>query len=219
VGVVSLVDERVEPRTMGQSQNTVRVTRTKLLKQKQETLLHQVLVARRRLTSQLMTMSATWRHWRHCCCRYGWYPVLIVPVITSSSLLSLYSSFGCDFVRLEVGFTPSNQAWNQSSAKLGLFYMNTGYESDNQYEQNLLEGCEWYSDEFEYSFIEGDRTWKVARIMALIAGAAGITATVEYFTLLRGLVSCWLRWRLVALYGLTWSNIVREINDIFLFTR
>ena len=57
--------------------------------------------------------------------------------------------------------------------------MYTGYESDNKHQRNLLQGCEWYSDEFEYSFVEGDRTWKVARIMALIAGAAGITATVK----------------------------------------
>jgi hypothetical protein len=134
-------------------------------------------------------MSATWRLWRNCCCRYGWYPVLIAPIITSGCLLSLYSSFGCDFVRLEVGFTPSNQAWNQSSADLGLFYMYTGYESDNKFEQNLLQGCSWYTDSFDYSFIDGDRTWKVARIMALISGAAGITATVEYCTAFSGLLS------------------------------
>lgn len=99
-------------------------------------------------------------------------------MITSGCLLSLYSSFGCDFVELEVGFTPSNQAWNQSSAHLGLFYMRTGKESGNKYEQALLQGCEWYSDSFEFNFIEGDRTWKVARIMALISGAASITATM-----------------------------------------
>jgi hypothetical protein len=100
-------------------------------------------------------------------------------VITSGCLLSLHSSFGCDFVQLDVGFTPSNQAWNQSTAKLGLFYMYTGKEPENKYEETLFDGCEWYSDAFEFNFIEGDRTWKVARIMALISGAASITATVE----------------------------------------
>jgi len=57
--------------------------------------------------------------------------------------------------------------------------MYTGKQGGNKYADTLLEGCEWYPDNFEFFFIEGDRTWKVARIMALISGAAGITATVE----------------------------------------
>ena len=99
--------------------------------------------------------------------------------MTAGCLLSLYSSFGCRFIELSVGFTPSNQAWNQSEAQLGLFYMYTGNEGDNKYADTIWEGCEWYSDSFELAFIKGDRTWKVARIMALISGAAGITATVS----------------------------------------
>lgn len=103
-----------------------------------------------------------------------------MPIITSGSLLSLYSSFGCDFVALKVGFTPSNQAWNQSTASLGLFTMYTGVEDGgNQYANKVLDGCEWYPANFEFNFIEGDRTWKVARIMALISGAASMTATVS----------------------------------------
>ena len=104
-----------------------------------------------------------------------------MPIITSGSLLSLYSSFGCDFVDLEVGFTPSNKAWNQSTAiSLGLFTMYTGVEEGgNIFTDKILDGCEWYPSNFEYDFVQGDRTWKVARIMALISGAAGMTATVS----------------------------------------
>lgn len=124
--------------------------------------------------------TQTWKLWRICCCRYGWYSLLVMPIITSGSLLSLYSSFGCDFVALKVGFTPSNQAWNQSTASLGLFTMYTGVEDGgNQYANKVLDGCEWYPSNFEFNFIEGDRTWKVARIMALISGAASMTATVS----------------------------------------
>ena len=102
-----------------------------------------------------------------------------MPIITSGCLLSLYSSFGCDFVQLDVGFAPSNEAWNQTSAHLGLFYVYTGIQGGNNYAATIFEGCELYPSEFENIFIEGDRTWKVARIMALISGAASIIATVE----------------------------------------
>lgn len=131
--------------------------------------------------SVLDTGRATSNSFCFCrsCCRYGWYPLLIAPIVSTGCLLSLYSSFGCDFVTLDVGFTPSNKAWNQSEAHLGLFYMYTGKDRGNKYADTLLEGCEWYSDSFEVSFIEGDKTWKVARIMALISGAASITAAVS----------------------------------------
>ena len=103
-----------------------------------------------------------------------------MPIITSGCLLSLYSSFGCDFVEVEVGFTPSNEAWNQSTAHLGLFTIHTGTENGgNKYTNQILDGCEWYPSNFEFNFVEGDRTWKVARIMALISGAASMTATVS----------------------------------------
>lgn len=57
--------------------------------------------------------------------------------------------------------------------------MHTGKEGEGTYKDALFEGCEWYSDAFEFNFIEGDRTWRVARIMALISGAASITAAVS----------------------------------------
>jgi len=124
----------------------------------------------------------TWKLWRHCCCRYGWYSILVMPIITSGCLLSLYSSLGCSFVDLDVGFTPSNSAYNKSTASLGLFTVYTGNKNDeeNRFYNNILDGCEWYSDSFESCFIETDRTWKVARIMAYISAAASITATVSF---------------------------------------
>lgn len=123
--------------------------------------------------------TQSWKLWRHCCCRYGWYSLLVTPIITAGCLLSIYSSLGCDFVQLEVGFTPSNEAWNQSTANLGLFTLYTGNDDGAiPYADQILDGCEWYPSDFAFNFIEGDRTWKVARIMALISGAASMTATL-----------------------------------------
>ena len=110
-------------------------------------------------------LTLTWRLWRHCCCRYGWYPLLVAPIVTSGCLLSLYSSAGCDFLRVNVGFTPSNSAWSQSTAELGLFYYQSGIPDDNKYKSALLDGCRPYEDQFNIDFIEDDRTWKVAKIM------------------------------------------------------
>lgn len=110
-------------------------------------------------------LTLTWRLWRHCCCRYGFYPLLVAPIVTSGCLLSLYSSAGCDFLRVNIGFTPSNAAWNQSTAELGLFYYQSGIPDENTYKSALLDGCRPYREQFNTDFIEDDRTWKVAKIM------------------------------------------------------
>ena len=113
-------------------------------------------------TSSGITVS--WRLWRHCCCRYGWYPLLIAPIISAGCFLSLYSAGGCDFVRVNVGFTPSNDSWNSSTAELGLFFYQSGIKDKNKYRAAFLDGCRQYTDDFTDEFIQDDRTWKVARV-------------------------------------------------------
>ena len=121
----------------------------------------------------------TWRLWRHCCCRYGWYPLLIAPLATAGCLLSVLSSAGCDFIRVNVGFTPSNDAWNQSTAEFGIFMYQSG-ESDNNddFRKAFIEGCRWYTDDFNSEFVESDRTWKTTVLMGYISGISSMVATV-----------------------------------------
>lgn len=121
----------------------------------------------------------SWKLWRHCCCRYGKYPLLVAPIVTAGCLFSLYASVGCDFLQVNVGFSPSNDSWNESTAELGLFLYQSGEAETNKYREALLDGCRWYEDDFTEEFIEDDRTWNVARIMAYISGGASIVATVS----------------------------------------
>jgi len=125
-------------------------------------------------------VTAAWGLWRHCCCRYGWYPILLAPVITAGFLMSLYSSGGCDFLRVNVGFTPSNDGWGENEAELGLFFYQSGESETNRYRSTFVEGCRDYTDEFSDNFIDGDRTWAVARIMAYISGGCSLLATVGF---------------------------------------
>ena len=125
-------------------------------------------------------LTHTWRLWRHCCCRYGWYPLLVAPIATAGCLLSIYSSLGCDFIRVNVGFTPSNDGWNQSTAEFGIFMFQSGELEDdtNDIQRTFLEGCQWYPDDFEAEFIESDRTWKTTEIMGYVSGVSSIIAMI-----------------------------------------
>lgn len=97
----------------------------------------------------------------------------MAPLLTAAAVLSLYSSVGCEYIQVQVGFTPSNEAWNESSISLGFWYLQKpDLVHKMPLRQTFHEGCDWYSDIFESSFIENDRTWNVARIMALVSGLA-----------------------------------------------
>mmetsp|Transcript_1775 Transcript_1775/g.3421 ORF Transcript_1775/g.3421 Transcript_1775/m.3421 type:complete len:391 (-) Transcript_1775:46-1218(-) len=120
-----------------------------------------------------------WMYGRHSVCRYGWYPALVAPFLTMACLLSLYSSGGCDFIKVHVGFTPQpNMGWNESDASLGFWYYG---EEDAVHDFDYVPiygGCEWYQDGFDEIFIQKDRTWTVARIMAMVAGGASTVAAI-----------------------------------------
>jgi hypothetical protein len=123
-------------------------------------------------------LTQTWKLWRHCCCRFGWLPLLVAPLVTVSSLLDLYATFGCEFVQINVGFMPSNGAWNESTALIGLFHYHS-YDEINVMHDFGINGCARFSEEFEDQFVDGDRTWEVTRIMAYISGTSGVVAMVR----------------------------------------
>ena len=82
-------------------------------------------------------------------------------------------------MRVDIGFTPSNNAWNTSStAELGLFLYQSGDQDTNRYRAAFLNGCRRYSDVFAENIITGDRTWKTSRIMAYVAAGGGVVATL-----------------------------------------
>jgi hypothetical protein len=124
--------------------------------------------------SKTCPTTRCWMYLRHSCCKYGLYPIAVAPLLTAAAVLSLYSSVGCEYIQVQVGFTPSNQAWNESgSLSLGFWYLQKeDIVHDLFLRQTFHEGCDWYSDIFEVNFIAKDRTWNVARIMALVSGIA-----------------------------------------------
>jgi len=128
----------------------------------------------------------TWKLWRHCMCRHGWYPLVVAPFITAAGVLDIYSSLDCNFIRVNVGFTPFNEEWSEPSFNVGFWT----HQTDPLHSQNSTEiektnpllsfkGCEPYSTGFHKSFIQGDRAWTAASIMAYCSGIAGLTAMVS----------------------------------------
>jgi hypothetical protein len=98
---------------------------------------------------------------------------------TAALLLSLYSSAGCDFIRVSVGFTPSNAAWDSSSAEFGIFMYQAQEADSNKYRAAFLGGCRAYSEDFAAEFIEEDKTWEVTKIMAYVSGISSLVAMVS----------------------------------------
>jgi hypothetical protein len=120
--------------------------------------------------------ESIWKFARTICCTSGWYPICVAPIVTAGFFFSLYSSAGCQFIDLDVGFTPNNPAWNVSRAELGLFYyhdrsVSFGEETSNDIFYN---GCIWYTNSFQEKIIDQDRTWKVSRVMAMIAVSSSL---------------------------------------------
>ncbi|GAX24949.1 hypothetical protein FisN_2Lh225 [Fistulifera solaris] len=120
----------------------------------------------------------SWMMGRQCCCTYGFYPLLVAPIITIAFLISVYSSMDCRFLEVDVGFTPNNHAWNESELEVGFFYQYRPGVSDQRsdYLSHVYDSCHHYSNTFEKEIIEMDQTWKAARMMSHIASLSGFLA-------------------------------------------
>ena len=113
-----------------------------------------------------------------CCCRNGFYPVVVAPIITGAWLLDIYCSAGCDFVRLDIGFEPMNEAWNQTSVNLGFFLYDASSQnvadvaetSGNMLLDTFHPSCRTYESAFDSFFIDGDQTWTVSYEIQLVFG-------------------------------------------------
>ncbi|KAL9188751.1 hypothetical protein ACHAXT_007129 [Thalassiosira profunda] len=117
-----------------------------------------------------------WKLYRHCCCRFGWYPLLLAPLVTCACLLDLYSSTGCDFIRMDIGFVPANGVWEDSRAQLGLFSFDSHEDDANKWKRSFNNGCQAYSPAFENTFIKEDQTWHTSRIFAYMSGISSLVA-------------------------------------------
>jgi hypothetical protein len=129
-------------------------------------------------TSGTSGLTIAWKLWRHCCCRFGWFPLLVAPLVTLSCFLDIYASLDCNFIHIDVGFIPANLTLNQSVISVGLFQYHS-FEQKQIFQDIKLSGCSRYSSEFETQFVGNDPTWKVTRILAYLSGASSILATVR----------------------------------------
>lgn len=100
----------------------------------------------------------------------------MAPLVTCACLLDLYSSTGCDFIRMDIGFTPVNDVWSDSYAQLGLFSFDSDQTDTNKWKRTFNDGCQSYSANFESIFIASDQGWYISRIMAYISGISSLVA-------------------------------------------
>lgn len=128
-------------------------------------------------------LTDVWKLWRHCLCRFGYYPLFVAPLVTCAAFMDLYSSTGCDFIRLDVGFVPVNEVWPGPTAYLGLFSYDSFEINSNRWKRSFNNGCTGYSDNFESVFIGSDQTWQITRIMAYISGCASLVAVATAWLL------------------------------------
>lgn len=127
-------------------------------------------------------IKKAWRLWRHCCCRYGIFPLLVVPITTMGCAMTLYSSTGCKFVEIDIGFEPSNEDWNATSPyQFGvLYYHDAAFGHDNTYQEKFHTGCVEFSDAFYDNFVQGDQTFKMTQSMTMISCGASALAMVRH---------------------------------------
>ena len=124
-----------------------------------------------------------WRLWRHCLCRFGWYPLFVAPLVTCACILDVFSSTGCDFVRMDIGFVPINNEWQESHASLGLFSFDSHETDKNKWKRSFNNGCQPYSEDFTSKFLGSDQSWQIARILAHISGISSAIACATVWLL------------------------------------
>jgi hypothetical protein len=109
-------------------------------------------------------------------------------MVTVGCILSLYATGGCEVIQIDVGFTPDNVGWNHSKAVLGFFFYSlptavpqhvsvTDSRLSLLYPSEWYETCQPYTTKFDEVFIDRDRTWVVARVMAALAATTSLLAT------------------------------------------
>ena len=108
---------------------------------------------------------SAWGLWRHCVCRNGLYPLVVAPFVTICWFIDIYCTIGCDFMRIDIGFEPTNEGWSKQTASLGLFSYQSGNNENHSsvYFNHLHDGCKDYDSMFDAYFVSGDKTWMVSR--------------------------------------------------------
>ncbi len=131
-------------------------------------------------------LRVAWKFWRHCCCRNGFYPLVVAPFITASFLLDVFCTVGCGYITLNVGFEPVNEAWKDEQLRFGLFNYQSGVEGANlnSYMNNFHPGCVGFNDLFKEFFVVGDKTWVMSQIMGIVSACAGCLSTVSAMVVL-----------------------------------
>lgn len=108
---------------------------------------------------------------------------MVAPLITCACLCDVYSSTGCDFIRMDIGFIPVNDVWSDSSAQLGMFSFDSHEADRNKWKRKFNDGCQTYSENFEKIFIASDQTWYMSRIMSYISGISSLVAVLTSWLL------------------------------------
>lgn len=140
-------------------------------------------------------LRAAWKLWRHCCCRNGFYPLIVAPFITASFLLDIFCTIGCGFISLDVGFQPINEAWPKQKLEFGLYSFQSGLNNSNErpFMNVFHPGCAEYDDLFKEFFVNGDKTWIMSQIMGIVSASAGGLATVVvWLMVISPLPSCFI---------------------------
>ena len=119
-----------------------------------------------------------WRLWRHCCCRYGLFPLLVAALVTVACLCDIYSSMGCDFIRMDIGFVPLNGVWSEfdSQAQIGVFNFDSHETDRNKWKRRFNDGCQAYSNNFVNTFIATDQSWYISRMISYVSGLSSLVA-------------------------------------------
>jgi hypothetical protein len=107
----------------------------------------------------------------------------VAPLVTCACILDVFSSTGCDFVRMDIGFVPYNDAWHDSLASLGLFSFDSNQRDKNKWKRSFNNGCQPYSDKFTSNFVGADQSWQIARILAYISGISSAVACATVWLL------------------------------------
>lgn len=144
--------------------------------------------------------KSCWSLWRHCCCRYGKIPVPIMLFTSCGTILTLLTTFSCNFLKVDIGFEPSNNEWGEETLHVGPWYYRIGaneVSTDAEGLNSFIDGfrrdsCSGYTNELKASFIDSDSVWQFARVSLLIGAISAIVATVRSLSNVEyDISSCW----------------------------